>query len=582
MRGQVTASGVTLSDASPRTTSAGGSQPVNNMQPYVAVNYIIALTGVYPSRTRRLEDKEEGVYGRADHHPYNVTERQLQGGSDPFVGQITMFAGTFAPRGWALCDGALLPIASNDALFSLIGTIYGGDGTTTFGLPDLRGRVPIHYGSGPGLTPRNICATGGVETVAYSENEIPLHTHDSLDVAGLTPFDAVLSSPTSSPRPVTVSEFDPLDGIVIGSAGRNPPFDKNNMQPFQTINFAIALQGVFPSRNRMLNGEDSEGEPERPADQAHRRLFQPCLAFLSLFAFNFPPRGFAECDGQILPINQNQALFSLLGTTYGGDGRTSFGLPDLQGRTPMHAGATSNLLGQKTGVESTTLTMEKMPSHSHSFSVELVEPLIGNVTVAEDPFVDLLYQDVTFDVVPPSPPAGTSSAGGGGFDTNIQPSLGLNYIIALQGVYPSRSRRLEELHKSNHTNDEGMHSRTHRRLTGSSPFIGEIALFAGNFAPRNWAFCDGQILQISSHTALFSLLGTIYGGDGRMTFGLPDFRFTTAANRVAMHPGRGPGLTPRNLGERGGSHESVVSVGNLASHSHSIDMGTEFNLAMYE
>lgn len=357
------------------------------MQPYVAVNYIIALTGVFPSRTRRLE--EEGLYGRTDQHSYNVTERQLQGGSDPFVGQITMFAGTFAPSGWALCDGALLPIPSNDALFSLIGIIYGGDGFTTFALPDLRGRVPIHYGSGPGLTPRNIGAKGGVETVAYSENEIPLHTHDSLDVAGLTPLDAVLSSPTSSPRQVTVSEFDPLDGVVIGSAGRNPPFDKNNMQPFQAINFAIALQGVFPSRSRMLHGEDSEGEPERLADQAHRRLFEPCLAFVSLFAFHFPPRGFAACNGQILPINQNQALFSLLGTTYGGDGRTSFGLPDLQGRTPMHAGVTSNLWGQKTGVETTTLTMDKMPSHSHSFSVDLVEPLIGNVTVAEDPFTDL-------------------------------------------------------------------------------------------------------------------------------------------------------------------------------------------------
>jgi microcystin-dependent protein len=107
----------------------------NNMQPFLGVNYIIALEGIYPSRSSL----------------------------EPYIGEISIFAGNFAPRGWALCDGQLLPIAQYSALFSLLGTTYGGDGRTTFALPDLRGRVPLHPGTGPGLTSRRLGETGGVE-----------------------------------------------------------------------------------------------------------------------------------------------------------------------------------------------------------------------------------------------------------------------------------------------------------------------------------------------------------------------------------------------------------------------------------
>ena len=110
---------------------------LNNMQPYLCINYIIALQGVYPSRNA----------------------------AEPLIAEIILFAGNFAPRGWAFCDGQILPISQNQALFSLLGTIYGGDGRTTFGLPDLRGRVPMHPGSGPGLTPRNLGQKGGKEIV---------------------------------------------------------------------------------------------------------------------------------------------------------------------------------------------------------------------------------------------------------------------------------------------------------------------------------------------------------------------------------------------------------------------------------
>ncbi|MBD3756388.1 MAG: phage tail protein, partial [Gammaproteobacteria bacterium] len=97
--------------------------------------------------------------------------------SEPFVGEIRMFAGNFAPRGWAFCDGQLLAVSQNDALFSLLGTIYGGDGRTTFGLPDMRGRIPVHQGSGPGLSPRRLGSKSGAETETLTVNQMPSHTH---------------------------------------------------------------------------------------------------------------------------------------------------------------------------------------------------------------------------------------------------------------------------------------------------------------------------------------------------------------------------------------------------------------------
>jgi microcystin-dependent protein len=147
------------------------------MQPYATVNYIIALQGTYPSRSRRLEDaSSEAKVEDLNDEKY---QRKL-GGLDPFIGEIIMFAGNFAPRGWAFCDGQLLPISQNSALFSILGTTYGGDGRTTFALPDLRGRVPIHAGtSGPGLSYRNLGAKEGQEEMSLTVSQIPSHTHSN-------------------------------------------------------------------------------------------------------------------------------------------------------------------------------------------------------------------------------------------------------------------------------------------------------------------------------------------------------------------------------------------------------------------
>ncbi len=175
--------------------------------------------------------------------------------SEPFIGEIRMFAGTFAPRGWALCDGQLLAISQNDALFSLLGTTYGGDGRTTFGLPDLRGRVPVHAGSGtgPGLSARPLGQKAGSETVTLTTQQIPSHAHtpvkastepaDDSNPAGkalaATSYDVYITNPT-------VGLTDLAAGAVTSVGGSQP---HDNAQPFLCVNFIIALVGIYPSRN---------------------------------------------------------------------------------------------------------------------------------------------------------------------------------------------------------------------------------------------------------------------------------------------------------------------------------------------
>ncbi|MFY2556326.1 phage tail protein [Corallococcus terminator] len=172
--------------------------------------------------------------------------------SEPFVGEIVMFAGNFAPRGWAFCQGQILPIAQNTALFSLLGTTYGGNGTTTFALPDLRGRYPMQPGQGPGLSPRTLGEQGGAETVTLISTQMPAHNH-TLNVSSQqgdteTPIGVVLA--TDSTATVLNYRAAPIDGTMnpaaIGIAGGNQPH--NNMSPFLAINFIIAMEGVFPSR----------------------------------------------------------------------------------------------------------------------------------------------------------------------------------------------------------------------------------------------------------------------------------------------------------------------------------------------
>lgn len=170
--------------------------------------------------------------------------------SEPFVGEIRMFAGNFAPRGWAFCDGQLLAVSQNDALFSLLGTIYGGDGRTTFALPDLRGRIPIHAGTGPGLSPRRLGAKFGTEEETLTVNQIPSHDHSlraSSDPATLpNPQNTVLGTGNV----IEMFSGDPPDEDMATQAITNVGGSQShiNLMPFLCVNFIIALFGIYPSR----------------------------------------------------------------------------------------------------------------------------------------------------------------------------------------------------------------------------------------------------------------------------------------------------------------------------------------------
>lgn len=411
--------------------SAGSGDPINNMQPSLGINYFMPLTGVYPSRNR----------GTA--------------GVD-YLGQIRMFAGNFTPSGAVAPEGQLLAVNQNDALFSLVGTFYGGDGETTFAVPDLSGTASVHHGQGPGLSNWNVGQMRGSATTTLTINNMPAHSHGFANP----------NSPT-------------------GSTGGGQAF--SNFQPTLASTFWIATEGIFPSRNR------GSGQ---------------FLGQVTQFAGNFAARGWAEANGQILPIAQNQALFAILGTTYGGDGETTFALPDLRGRVAVHPGqangtGTNWQLGQRSGSEGVTLGINNLPAHDHSL------PELG------------------FD---------SESTGGNQPFDNTQPGLGLNYIIATSGVFPSQTRG-----------------------TFGEPLLGEITMFAGNFAPRGWALLDGQLLSIEQNQALFSILGTTYGGDGETTFALPDMR-----GRTAVHADG----TIVDLGESLGLEFVALSEANLPEHDH--------------
>lgn len=283
--------------ASGMTGSTGANQPFTNTQPSLGLNYVIATSGVFAG-------------------PDNGT------GGQTFVGQMGLFAGNFAPTGWAFADGQTLAITGNDALFTLIGTTYGGNGQDAFALPDLRGRTVVGTGAGAGLSPWALGQIRGAEDVTLTQAEMPAHLHTLAAGAGVT-----------------------------GVTGGSQPFD--NTQPSIGLTYLISTQGLFPPRDGgSLSGATYLGE-------------------LSLFAADFAPRGWALADGRLLPIGQNTALFSLLGTTYGGDGITTFALPDLRGRSVVGAQAGLVDVGDATGLEMLTLTVAELPSHLHSSSVPL-------------------------------------------------------------------------------------------------------------------------------------------------------------------------------------------------------------------
>lgn len=167
---------------------------------------------------------------------------------EPFIGTIVMFAGTFAPRNWAFCEGQLLSITQHEALFCVIGTTYGGDGRTSFALPDLRGRVPVHPGQGMGLSPRAVGQRFGEEKVTLTSAQIPAHSHTAyaslVPAEDDNPWHNVLGESTIYTG--AVGDLTELNPGLIGHTGDGAAHD--NIQPSLCVNFIIALDGIYPSR----------------------------------------------------------------------------------------------------------------------------------------------------------------------------------------------------------------------------------------------------------------------------------------------------------------------------------------------
>ena len=181
---------------------------------------------------------------------------------EPFIGQIIMFGGNFAPRGWAFCDGQLLAISQNEALFSILGTTYGGDGRTTFALPDLRGRYAMHPGHGPGLSDRRLGQKGGTENVTLTDAQIPAHNHPASATGSIRVHeeDATTTEPNGNILATSAQNTYSTGGadaalnagalqvnVTLGNNGGSQ--SHTNMPPFECANFIIALVGVYPSRS---------------------------------------------------------------------------------------------------------------------------------------------------------------------------------------------------------------------------------------------------------------------------------------------------------------------------------------------
>src|SRR5262245_43870801 len=419
------------------TGTTGGNSEFDNRQPSLAVTQVLLESGIFPSNAA------------------NFPNGQTAGGT---LGFVYGFAAGFVPDRNFNANGQAVSISQNTALFSLLGTTYGGNGQTTFAMPNLVGTATVGAGTGPGLSPWVNGQTGGTATTTLTTSQLPSHDH-SLPGGGVT-----------------------------GTTGGNQPF--NNVQPSLALTPVIATNPA-PNPNGGSNSAVFVGQ-------------------VANFAGPFVPSGWMAANGDLLSISANQALFNVIGTTYGGDGVTTFALPDLRGRVAVGADA-SHPLGSAFGTQLTTLSAAQMPAHDHTLPG-------GGVT---------------------------GSTGGNTPVSNYQPSLALNYLIAVAGIFPSRGGSV---------------------ASEFAAVIGQIVEFAGdiNHIPSGWALANGQLLSISQNDALFSLIGTDYGGDGQTTFALPDFRGRTMI---------GADFTLFALAEMLGTPSNTLTIANLAAHNHSLEVG---------
>lgn len=359
----------------------------------------------------------------------------------PYVGEIRLFSFAQAPKGWFPCDGRKLPIAEHRALFQVLTGVCATDNRTWFALPDLSGRVPIGHGSLSPVKSYPMGSHGGSETHTLTVLECPEHGHVPVVSAGeaisatpgpdrlpgfVIPSTQVLYAPADTAG--KGSQMAPTGTIGSGAA-------HDNMMPSVVMNYCIADQGAYPP----------DGDPTGETIDGY-------LGEIRIVAFWFGADGFLSdadwlpCDGRLLPIDGNGALYGLIGTTYGGDGIGTFALPALDGDPTGSvvisqgegAGLSPRTIGQAFGSMTSTLSPAHLPVHAHPFALR--DSTEGTSWPGESGFTVMIDPKTNgFSTATPNvtlAPDMVGLCGGGGTHANDQPTLGLCYAIAIYGDYP--------------------------------------------------------------------------------------------------------------------------------------------------
>jgi microcystin-dependent protein len=332
--------------------------------------------------------------------------------SDPFIGEIRMYGGTTPPPGWNFCDGTTLSINSNVELYQVLGTTFGGT-SSTFNLPDLRGRFVVSTDGNEYLPGQS----GGAEQVSLLDVNLPAHSHPvncSSTGGSDTPKSNTwgLADESVYSPPATGALAKAMSAMGITSAGTGKPHE--NMIPYQCVNYIIALDGLYPGGGAQ--------------DQY--------LSEIRIFPYSFVPDGWLNCNGEALPVSANQALYSLLGNTFGGDG-TNFNIPYLFGRVAMHAGQV-HTLGESGGEAGHVLTVSEMPAHNHQAQASSSGPAVGLPTNAFWA-TNTGVKPYGGPAVPLMAPQALNTAGGNVPHENRSPYLVISFCISITGIYPSKN-----------------------------------------------------------------------------------------------------------------------------------------------
>lgn len=439
--------------------------------------------------------------------------------ADALIGEIRLLAGSVVPADWLPCDGSVRSAFDHESLFGVIGTTFGGSAADlTFALPDLRGRVPVHVS-----TERALGVAGGQERVTLSSDEMPPHTH-TLRASGADGDRAQPGGNVWARSEALGFSADPADaGMHAQALSASPAAAAHeNTMPFLGLQAIIAAGGRTP---------DPLEPPPTPS------FFK---AELRMMAFNFAPAGWDLADGQVIE-DPGDSLSALLGTIYGGNGSSMLALPDLGGRVPIHR-SDARPIGRAAGEARHTLTLEELPAHSHAAQASGAP---GDHPSPEGRSWGLQSAALSYAAAPDVAlrAEAVGSVGGGQPHDNMPPFLTLTFCLGRGGLEPSTD-----------TTDPA-----------SDPFVGEIRLFAFDFVPLDWARCDGQVVPIAQHAALFDVIRNTYGGDGVTTFALPDLR-----GRAPVSAGQGPNLTARALGEKGGADAVTLDASHLPAHTHEV------------